>query len=106
MSRSKTAARPSSRARKRSFAESAEFPRGILALVILLVGFVLLVAALSDAAGKLARPGIGTYFYIAALIAIVAIVGFVDRKKSLAVMQLISGFLRKSLFSRKTIRIA
>jgi uncharacterized membrane protein len=80
MSRSKTRATLSSRVRKRRFIETVEFPRGLLTIVVLLVGFVLLVAGLSEPSGELKKPGLGAYIYIAAVVGVAAYLLFAHRK--------------------------
>ncbi len=57
------------RARKRSFAESVEFPRWVVSVSVLIIGFVFWMGAVTDDTGKLLRVGIGTLLYFAAVAA-------------------------------------
>jgi hypothetical protein len=56
------------RRRKRTVAESAQFPRWVVAAGVVIIGFMLLLARLSDSSGNLTRPGRGSVLYMAALI--------------------------------------
>ena len=67
------------RSPKRSFAESVEFPRWILAAGVLLIGLMLLVATLADDSGKLNTPGTASVLYLTALIGIAAALIYSDR---------------------------
>jgi hypothetical protein len=71
MPSSKTQGRMSQQPR-RSFAESAGFPRWIVAVGVLLVGFILWLAAFSDASGKVGMPGPGSVIYLASVLGVVA----------------------------------
>jgi len=66
--------------RKRRFIETVELPRGLLAIVVLLVGFALLVAGLSEPSGELKKPGLGAYIYIAAVVGLAAYLLFAHQK--------------------------
>lgn len=66
---------------KRTFAETAEFPQWILVGGVLLVGFLLLIGALSDASGKLSKPGLGSVLYMAALIGVAAVLLYSKRHR-------------------------
>ena len=72
------------RARKRSFAESVEFPRWIATIGVLLIALVLLLAVLSDPDGKLSRPGLGGYLYIAGVVGVVTFLAYADRNRDSA----------------------
>lgn len=67
------------RSRKRSFAESVEFPRWVLAAEVVLIGFMLLLAALSDSSGKVRTPGAGSILYMAAVLGVAALLIYVRR---------------------------
>jgi hypothetical protein len=66
---------------RRTFAETAEFPQWMLVGGILLVGFLLLTGALSDASGKLSKPGLGSVLYMAALIGVGAVLLYSGRHR-------------------------
>jgi peptidoglycan/LPS O-acetylase OafA/YrhL len=81
MPRCHSTARAPARIRQQDSARSAALPRWIAVLAIVLVGFVLLLGALSDPQGNLGKPGVGGYLFIAALIMLAAGVAFGDRKR-------------------------
>jgi len=62
-------ARPaiSLRLRKRNFVDSVSFPRWVVSLSILIIGFVFWLGAAADPALRLPTTGIGSIFYFAAL---------------------------------------
>ena len=60
------------RPRKRPLAESLGLPRWVVAVGILPIGFVLSLAALSDASGTLTMPGLGTAFCLTAIAGVAA----------------------------------
>jgi hypothetical protein len=68
------------RPRKRSVADSVEFPRFILAAGVLVIGIILLFGALADASGKLSAPGIGSAIYMAVVVGIVIALIYVGRR--------------------------
>lgn len=80
MARFKTKIRLS-RPRKRSFAESVEFPRWVVAAGVLLIGFMLLLGALSDASGELRTPGLGSVLYMAAVAGIASLLIYTGRRR-------------------------
>jgi len=61
---------PHKKARSRSFVSSVGFPRPVVALGVLIIGFMLFLGAISDAAGNLTRPGVVGFIYLAALISL------------------------------------
>ena len=71
-----------SRSRKQSFANSAVFPRWMLAAGVLLIGFMLLLGALSDASGRLRAPGLGSVLYMAAVSGVAAFLIYSGRRGS------------------------
>jgi hypothetical protein len=55
------------RTRKRSFAECVEFPRWVVSVSVLIIGFVFWMGAVADDTGKLLKVGIGSLLYFAAV---------------------------------------
>ena len=76
----KTRARTLNRGRKRSFAESVEFPRWVVAAGVLLIGLVLLLGALADDSGKLRMPGAGSVLCMAA-VGVAAVLSYSRRSR-------------------------
>ena len=66
----------------RVFAQTAEFPRWILASGVLLIGFMLLLAVLSDASGELKTPGIGSVLYMVGVTGVAAFLIYSRRSRS------------------------
>lgn len=89
MSKTKNKVGMSYRSRKRGVVESVEFPRAVVAASVLLIGFLLLLGALSDASGRLRKMDLGSALYMAAVIGVAVLVicspraSTKDRKKSL-----------------------
>lgn len=81
MPRSKTRGK-TARSRRRTFAESVEFPRWILAAETVLIGLMLLLGALSDSSGAVRSPGVGSIVFIAAVIGIAVAVIHRGRNRS------------------------
>lgn len=79
MSKTKTKVGMLYRRRKRDFAKSVEFPRAVVAASVLLIGFMLLLGALSDASGRLRMLDIGSALYLAAVIGIALLVVYSGR---------------------------
>ena len=77
----KTRARTLNRRRKRSSAESVEFPRWVVAAGVLLIGLILLLGALADDSGKLRMPGAGSVLYLAAVIGVAAVLLYSRRSR-------------------------
>ena len=67
MPRSRTTLTTLFRPPKRSFAESVEFPRWVVCVAVLIIGFVFWLGAVSDNTGKLLKLGIGSILYFAAI---------------------------------------
>ncbi len=80
MSSSKTRARVL-QPRKRFFAESAEFPRWFLAVGVVLIGFMLWLAAQSDVSGDLVKPGYGSAIYMVAVIGVALLLVYAGRNR-------------------------
>ncbi|MBV8846518.1 MAG: hypothetical protein JO307_27245 [Bryobacterales bacterium] len=59
--------------RSRNFVSSLEFPRAVVALAILIIGFMLFLGSIADANGQLQRPGV---FGIVFLMLVVFVGGF------------------------------
>lgn len=74
MSKTKNKVGTSYRRRKRDFVESVEFPRAAVAASVLLIGFLLLLGALSDASGRPRMLDLGSALYMAAVIGIAMLV--------------------------------
>jgi hypothetical protein len=90
----KAKAMSASRSRKRSLAESVEFPRWIVAAGIGLIGFMLFLAAISDSAGKLGSPRVREYVFLGAVVVSSAGVAYIDPKRWAAGKQLFVRILR------------
>ena len=78
---SRTTSRVSPRPRKRSFVESVEFPRRVVGAFVLIIGLVFWLGAISDAAGMLWIPGVGSMCYFAAVIGVAAFLVYGDRNR-------------------------
>lgn len=94
--------RLSSQVRKRKFVESVEFPRWIVAVGVLLIGFMLLLAETSDRDGNLNNPGIGGYLLIAAVVTIAAAISWIDRKRRSVIKQRVLSLTARILARYKT----
>lgn len=79
MARVSTGRRLSYRSQERRFAKSVAFPRWITVPFVLIIGLMLWIGVLSDPSGKLAMPGIGSIFYVVAVIAVAAFLAYTDR---------------------------
>src|SRR5260370_32861519 len=66
----------SHRSRERCLAKSAA-----LAAFVLTVGFMLWIGVLSDSSGNLRMPGLGSIFYVAAVIGVAAFLAYTDRNE-------------------------
>ena len=66
----KTKSALASRGRRRSIAGSVEFPRWVVSAGIVLIGFMLFLALISNPEGTLRKPGIAEYLFLAAVIAV------------------------------------
>jgi hypothetical protein len=51
---------------------------------VLIVGFMLWIGVLSDPSGKLRMPGMGSIFYVAAVIGVAAFLAYADRNRDSA----------------------
>lgn len=71
--------KPVTRARKRTWAETVEFPRWIAAAGIVAIGLILLLARLSDTSGNVSRPGLGAILYLASLAGLAAWIVYAGR---------------------------
>jgi len=69
---------------ERRVTKSVAFPRWILAVVFLIVGFILWTGVLAGASGKLRIPRVDSLFYVAAVVAMTAFIAHADRKRESA----------------------
>ena len=67
--------------RKQSFANSAVFPRWMLAAGVLVIGFMHLLGGLSDGSGKLMMPGTRSVLYMSAVIGIAVFLVYAGRSR-------------------------
>jgi len=67
------------RSQERRFAKSVAFPRWIAIPSILIVGFMLWLAVLADPSGNLRTPGMGSIFYVVAVVGLAALLAPTDR---------------------------
>jgi hypothetical protein len=58
------------KARSRNFVNSLEFPRTVVALGILIIGFMLLLAGFFDAEGNLTQSKLSVVLYLTSLISL------------------------------------
>lgn len=61
-----------SRARKRSFAESVEFPRWVVSVSVVIIGFVFWLGAVSESGARMRVSGLGSALYFAAVAGVAA----------------------------------
>jgi hypothetical protein len=71
-----------SQAPRRSFAESAEFPRWIIATGGVLVAFILWLAVFSDASGMVKLPGPGSIVYMAVVLCFAVFLIYLARRRA------------------------
>ena len=81
MARVSTGRRLSQRARERRFANSVPFPRWVMAAFVLIIGLMLWLGVLADPLGDLRTPGLGSIFYVAAVIAVAIYLAYADRNR-------------------------
>jgi|SRR5579871_1210940 len=84
MARAGIGTRLSYRSQERRFAKSATFPLWITIPFILIIGLILWLGVLSDALGNLRKPGIGSIFYLVAVICVAAFLAYSDRNRDSA----------------------
>jgi drug/metabolite transporter (DMT)-like permease len=84
MARVSLGTRLSYRSQQRRFAKSVAFPLWITIPFVLIIGLILWLGVLSDPSGKLRRPGIGSIFYVAAVIGVAAFLAYTDRNRDSA----------------------
>lgn len=100
----KTKSALSSRGRKRSFAESVEFPRWVVGAGIMLIGFMLFLALILNPDGKLRKPGIAEYLFLAAVFAVGVGVAGIDSKWWTAAKQQGAALVDRSRWQRLFMR--
>lgn len=84
MARVSAGTRLSYRSQERRFAKSVAFPVWITIPFVLIIGLILWLGVLSDPSGKLRMPGIGSIFYVAAVICVAAFLAYSDLKRDSA----------------------
>ena len=84
MARVSIGTRLSYRSQERRFAKSVAFPRWATVPFVLIVGLMLWIGVLSDPSGKLRMPGIGSIFYVAAVIGVALFLAYADRNRDSA----------------------
>ena len=69
------------RSQERRFIRSAAFPRWIVVGFVLVIGFMLWIGVLADPSGRLRVPGVGSIFYVAAVVGVVVYLAYADRNR-------------------------
>jgi hypothetical protein len=57
------------------------FPRWVAVSFVLIIGLILYVGVFADSSGGITIPGTGSIIYVAAVIAIAALLAYVDRQR-------------------------
>jgi len=91
----KTKAVLQGRARKRRFVESVAFPRWVVAGGVVLIGFMLFLATISDPDGKLRAPRFGEYLLLAGVLLFAAALARIDSKRWSIGKQYLAALIRR-----------